>query len=48
MPRRMLFYITVTIAGMGIYFKIVINLSYVVENLARLDSYRYCGHSVLY
>jgi hypothetical protein len=43
----MLFHITVATAGMGIYFKIVINLSYVVENLAKLDSYRYCGHSVL-
>ena len=47
MPGRMLFHITVATAGMGIYFKIVINLSYVVENLAKLDRYRYCGHSVL-
>jgi hypothetical protein len=43
----MLFHITVATAGMGIYFKIVINLSYVVENLAKLDRYRYCGHLVL-
>jgi len=43
----MLFHITVTTADMGIYFKIVINQSYVVENLAKQDSYRYCGHSVL-
>jgi hypothetical protein len=43
----MLFHITAATAGMGIYFKIVINLSYVVENLAKLDSYGYCGHSAL-
>jgi hypothetical protein len=49
MPGRMLFHITVATTGMGIYFKIVINLSYVVvENLAKRDRYRYCGHSVLY